>query len=79
MAAPPPSVTIHSTWRSLIGGSITSVVMVGGGGGQIKGGQHLDYSDNENRQMCRLLMSMAAKMGVQLDKFGDATEPLAEV
>ncbi len=29
--------------------------------------------------MCRLYLSMMDKMGVHLDKFGDATEPLAEV
>ncbi len=55
------------------------VVMLGGGGGQVKGGQNLDYLDNPNRQMCRLYLSMMNKMGVHLDKFGDATEPLSEV
>jgi hypothetical protein len=55
------------------------VVMVGGGGGKIRGGQVLDYRKNENRQMCRLYLSMMNKMGVDLDRFGDATEPLEEV
>ena len=55
------------------------VVMVGGGGGKIQGGQNLDYLDNPNRQMCRLYLSMMNKMGVHLDKFGDATEALPEV
>lgn len=55
------------------------VVMVGGGGGKLRGGPNLDYLDNSNRQMCRLYLSMMDKMGVHLDKFGDATEPLAEV
>lgn len=55
------------------------VVMVGGGGGTIKGGRVLDYRDQPNRQMCRLYMSMMDKMGVHLDKFGDATERLSEV
>ncbi len=55
------------------------VVMLGGGGGQIRGGQNLDYSGQSDRQMCRLYLSMMARMGVQLDKFGDATQPLAEV
>ena len=55
------------------------VVMVGGGGGRIQGGQNLDYAQNSNRQMCRLFMSMADKMGVRLKQFGDATEPLSEV
>lgn len=55
------------------------VVMVGGAGGQLRGGQNLDYSNNSNRQMCRLYLSMMAKMGVTLDRFGDATETLPEV
>jgi hypothetical protein len=29
--------------------------------------------------MCRLYLSMMDKMNVRLDKFGDATKPLAEV
>ena len=45
----------------------------------IKGGQNLDYLNQPNRQMCRLYLSMMEKMGVHLDRFGDATEPLNEV
>ena len=55
------------------------VVLVGGGGGQIEGGRTLDYRGQTNRQMCRLYLSMMQKMGVQLDRFGDADTPLAEV
>jgi hypothetical protein len=55
------------------------VVVLGKAGGRIEGGRALDYSDNPNRQMCRLYLSMMEKMGVRMDKFGDATEPLAEV
>ena len=55
------------------------VVMLGGGGGKIKGGQNLDYLKNENRQMCRLYLSMMNVMGVKRESFGDATSPLAEV
>ncbi|MBC8289784.1 MAG: DUF1552 domain-containing protein [Planctomycetes bacterium] len=55
------------------------VVLVGGGGGKIKGGQNLDYLGKEDRQMCRLYLSMMNAMGVKLDRFGDATKPLAEV
>lgn len=55
------------------------VVMVGGGGGRIQGGQNLNYLDNPNRQMCRLFLSMMDKMDVRLDRFGDALEPLDEV
>jgi hypothetical protein len=55
------------------------VVMLGGGGGRFPGGQNLDYLGKPDRQMCRLYLSMMDKMGVHLDKFGDATEPLAEL
>lgn len=55
------------------------VVMLGGGGGRIKGGQNLDFLGQSDRQMCRLYLSMMDKMGVQLDRFGDATKPLDEV
>jgi hypothetical protein len=55
------------------------VVLLGGGGGKIKSGRVLDYSGKENRQMCRLYLSMMDKMNVHLDKFGDATEKLTEV
>jgi Protein of unknown function (DUF1552) len=55
------------------------VVMLGSAGGQIQGGQNLDYLDKPERQMCRLYLSMMNKMGVKLDRFGDATSPLPEV
>ena len=55
------------------------VVMLGGGGGRIKGGRNLDYLGKPDRQMCRLYLTMMDKMGVHLDKFGDAREPLSEI
>jgi hypothetical protein len=55
------------------------VVMIGGGGGRIKGGQNLDYLDKKDRQMSRLFLSMMDKMDVRPDSFGDANEPLNEV
>ncbi len=55
------------------------VVLLGSGGGQIQGGQNLDYLENPDRQMCRLYLSMMNKMGLQLDRFGDATSPLPEI
>jgi hypothetical protein len=54
-------------------------VVLLGGGGRIRGGRVLDYRNKPNRQMCRLYLSMMDKMGVHLPRFGDATEPLAEV
>jgi hypothetical protein len=55
------------------------VVLLGGGGGRIRGGRVLDYHEKPNRQMCRLYMSIMDKFGVRPAQFGDATEPLAEV
>jgi hypothetical protein len=55
------------------------VVVLGRAGGQIQLGRVLDYSGQSNRQMCRLYLSMMDKMGVHLDRFGDATERLAEI
>ncbi|MCH2061023.1 MAG: DUF1552 domain-containing protein [Verrucomicrobiales bacterium] len=55
------------------------VVMLGGGGGRIKGGQNLDYLAKADRQMCRLYLSMMDKMDVRPETFGDATMPLEEV
>ncbi len=55
------------------------VVLVGRGGGQIETGRVLNYRDQEQRQMCRLFLSLMGKMKVRLDRFGDATQPLTEV
>ena len=55
------------------------MLMLGRAGGKIETGRALDYSKAENRQMCRLYMSLMEKMGVRERNFGDASEPLAEV
>ena len=55
------------------------VILLGGGGGRIKGGRVLDYSGKPDRQMCRLYLSMMDKMNVRLPSFGDASLPLHEV
>jgi hypothetical protein len=55
------------------------VLLLGGGGGRIKGGRVLTYSGKPERQMCRLYLSMMDKMQVRLPRFGDATLPLDEV
>jgi hypothetical protein len=55
------------------------VVLVGGGGGRIKGGRVLTYNERPDRQMCRLYLSMMDKMQVRMPKFGDASQPLDEV
>lgn len=55
------------------------VVLLGGGGGKIKGGRVLDYLDKPERQMCRLYLSMMDKVGIRPTSFGDASRPLEEV
>ncbi len=55
------------------------VVMVGGGGGRIKGGRVVDLTDKPDRQMCRLYLSIMDKFGVRPGTFGDATMPLDQV
>lgn len=55
------------------------VLLLGGAGGQIQGGRVLDYRQQPERQMCRLLLSMLGKFGLHLPRFGDATAPLAEI
>jgi len=55
------------------------VVLVGGGGGRIRGGRVLDYMEKPERQMCRLYLSMMDKMEVRMPTFGDASRPLEEV
>ena len=55
------------------------VITIGGGGGKLKGGRALDYMDKPNRKMCSLFLSLLHKADIHLDRFGDSTEPLAEV
>jgi hypothetical protein len=55
------------------------VVMVGGLGGTIKTGRSLDYlyAGDDNRKVCSLYLSIMDRMGVKLDRFGDAQARLA--
>ncbi len=55
------------------------VVLLGGAGGQLKGGRVLDYSGKSNRKMCSLYLALMNKYGVRLPGFGDSTERLEEV
>ena len=56
-------------------------LITGKGGGTIKTGRILDYSDkgDEGRKACSLHLSLMDRMGVTLDRFGDATTRLAEL
>jgi len=54
------------------------ILLTGKGGGSLKTGRILDYleKDNEQRKACSLHLSLMDRMGVQLDRFGDATTRL---
>jgi uncharacterized protein DUF1552 len=56
-------------------------LITGKGGGTIKGGRILDYMDkgDEARKACSLHLSIMDRMGVTLDRFGDATTRLTEL
>ena len=53
------------------------VVLLGGGGGKIRGGRVLDYLGDPNRKMCSLFLSLLDKADVHPKSFGDSTEPLS--
>jgi hypothetical protein len=57
------------------------ILITGKGGGTIQTGRILDYLDkgDENRKACSLHLSLMDRMGVKLDRFGDATNRLAEL
>ena len=54
---------------------------MGKGNGTLKTGRILDYLDkgDDNRKACSLHLSLMDRMGVKLDKFGDATARLADL
>ena len=55
------------------------IIVLGGGGGRLKGGRALDYTGQPERQLCRLFMSMMDKMDHHPKTFGDAKMALEEV
>jgi hypothetical protein len=57
------------------------VVMAGGLGGTLKTGRALDYlyAGDDNRKLCSLYLSIMDRMGVKLDRFGDAETRLANL
>src|SRR5437867_5341507 len=50
------------------------LVLAGGLSGALQTGRTLDYinAGDENRKMCSLFLSIMDRMGVQLERFGDA-------
>lgn len=57
------------------------LVLAGGLGGTLKTGRTLDYvkAGDDNRKMCSLYLSLMDRMGVKLDKFGDAETRLTDL
>jgi Protein of unknown function (DUF1552) len=55
------------------------VILAGGLGGTLPTGRVLDYRNrgDANRKLCGLYLSLADRMGVKLDRFGDADSRLA--
>jgi hypothetical protein len=55
------------------------LVLVGGLGGTIQTGRVLDYAGkgDDHRKLCSLYLGIMDRMGVHLDRFGDADERLA--
>ena len=54
------------------------LVLAGGLGGTLETGRALNYlkAGDENRKMCSLYLSIMDRMGIKLDRFGDATTRL---
>ncbi len=48
------------------------VIVLGKAGGKLSTGKVIDYRERQQRQMCRLFLTMMDKMGLHLDQFGDA-------
>jgi hypothetical protein len=57
------------------------VLLAGGLGGTLETGRVLDYADrgDDNRKLCSLYLSIMDRMGIRLDRFGDADTRLAGI
>jgi hypothetical protein len=54
------------------------LLLAGGGGGTIRGGRLMDFSHEpkEERKLCRLHLAMMDRMGLHMERFGDAEKAL---
>jgi hypothetical protein len=52
-------------------------VLVGGGAGQLRGGQHIELP--ERTTLSNLLLTVLNKAGIDVDRFADSTGPIAGV
>jgi hypothetical protein len=57
------------------------VLQIGSLGGKLQTGRVLDYADrgDDNRKLCSMYLSIMDRMGVVLDRFGDAETRLADL
>lgn len=55
------------------------VLLAGGGGGSLKGGRMFDYSEAKDRRLCRLHLALMERMGVRMERFGDADSALQDL
>jgi Protein of unknown function (DUF1552) len=57
------------------------ILLTGKGGGTLKPGRIIDYLDkpDDQRKACSLHLSLMDRMGVKLDRFGDATARIADL
>ncbi len=68
-------------WGTRHDNSKVPLLTAGNLGGTLETGRVLDYTDagDENRKLCSLYLSLMDRMGVKLDKFGDADARLADL
>ena len=57
------------------------ILLAGKGGGTLQTGRVLDYLEkpDDERRACSLYLSLMDRMGVKLERFGDATTRLTEL
>jgi hypothetical protein len=57
------------------------VVLAGGLGGTLATGRVFDYTgkSDDNRKLCSMYLSIMDRMGVKLDRFGDADKRLKDI
>jgi hypothetical protein len=73
---------LSNLWAGRVHNSMRlPVVLAGGLGGTLQTGRSLDYlsAGDENRKMCSLYLGIMDRMGITLDRFGDADTRLANL
>jgi uncharacterized protein DUF1552 len=75
-------VFLSNLWAGRVHNSFRlPVVLAGSLGGTLETGRSLDYLDagDENRKMCSLYLGIMDRMGIKLDRFGDADTRLVNL